>query len=457
MEEYVTSIEWTNPSVKRLAGNEDPTSAIIKRTRTMILEAMDDGWQGPPFDVFSLAQRRGLSVVPREDVLDARLIVKTEGIEIEYNPNRSQSRIRFSVAHEIAHTLFPDYKESIHNRSGESKRADEWQLELLCNIAAAEILMPTGPIDRERIVVTIDKAIEVRDKFRVSMEAALLRLGKSTTQPVTIFAAARERDAKNADFRIDYVINSPTSSVNFRAGMKIPSKSVLSECTAIGFTAKKKERWIPDLPEFDVECVGVPPYPGNIYPRVIGIVRTKKKADSEPAIRYLVGDATEPRGEGQKIIAHIVNDKGKKWGAGFGLAVAKKWPKVAKEFRRWATKENNLKLGSSHLSDISEDLHIFHMVAQHGYGRSPSPRIRYRALSKCLGSLSQESLKLSATVHMPRIGTGYAGGNWSVVSELIDERLVKQGVAVTVYDLPGRERIKKRKTLIDFDSLEKDW
>jgi len=453
----VTSIEWTNPSVKKLAGNAEPTSAIIQWTRKIILKAMDEGWQGPPFDVFSLAHRLGLSVVPREDVLDARLVVKMGGAQIEYNPNRSLSRIRFSVAHEIAHTLFPDYEESIHNRSGETERADEWQLELLCNIAAAEILMPTGPswIDQERIAVTIDNTIEVSDKFRVSMEAALLRLGKSTIQPVTIFAAARERDEKNADFRIDYVVNSPTSSVNLRAGMKIPSESVLSECTAIGWTAKKREKWIADLPEFDVECVGVAAYPNNIYPRVIGIVRTKKKADSEPlAIHYLVGDATKPRGEGQKIIAHIVNDKSKKWGAGFGYAVTDKWPKVAKDFSRWATKEN-LNLGNYHFYDISEDLHIFHMVAQHGYGPSASPRIRYRALSSCLDSLSKIALKLSATVHMPRIGTGFAGGNWSVVSELIDEMVIKRGVAVTVYDLRGKKRVKKRKTLLDFDSLSK--
>jgi len=455
----VAQIEWTNPSVKRLAGDTDPTSAIIKRARMVLLEAMDDGWQGPPFDVFSLAQRQGLVIVPREDVLDARLIAKKDGIEIEYNPNRSSTRTRFSIAHEIAHTLFPDFKESIHNRAGEAQRPDEWQLELLCNIAAAEILMPTGPyLDPERMTVTIDKAIEVRDKFGVSLEAALLRVGKSTTQPITIFAAAREKDDKNADFRIDYAINSPTSNINLNAGMKIPSNSVLSECTAVGFTAKKREKWSADMLELDVECVGVAPYPGHVYPRVIGIVRTKKKPDSEPlVICYLMGDATEPRGEGQKIIAHIVNDSSKNWGRGFGRFVAEKWPEVTEDFHQWAEKDkSNLRLGSFHLYSILEGLHIFHMVAQHGYGHSETPRIRYGALAMCLSSLSQEARNLSATVHMPRIGTGYAGGNWSVISELIDETLIKHGVSVTVYDLPGTERPEKRQTLLDFDSLD-NW
>jgi hypothetical protein len=35
---------------------------------------------------------------------------------------------------------------------------------------------------------------------------------------------------------------------------------------------------------------------------------------------------------------------------------------------------------------------------------------------------------------MPRIGCGLAGGKWSRVEPLITERLVRRGIAVTVYD-----------------------
>ena len=152
------------------------------------------------------------------------------------------------------------------------------------------------------------------------------------------------------------------------------------------------------------------------------------------------------------IIAHIANDSSLNWGRGFGRNITDKWPKVKKDFRKWAAKEKNLKLGSSHLFAISKDLHIFHMVAQHGYGPAESPRIRYGALKSCLESLWQESRKLSAAVHMPRIGTGYAGGNWSVISDLINEKLISRGVAVTVYDLPGREKVvTRRPSLLDFN------
>lgn len=449
----MTAIEWTNPSVRQLAGDSDPTEVIVEKTRAMILDAMDNGWHGPPFRPFALAQWLGFSVVPRENIRDARVITKEGRVEIEYNPHRPRSRIRFSIAHEIAHTLFPDFTESMHNRSGETQRPDEWQHELLCNLSAAEILMPIGPsFDQGKFTLTLDKVIEIRNEFEVSTEAALLRLGKLTLKPITVFASSKEKDEKNADYRIDYTINSPTSSVNLIPGMRVSSKSILSECIAIGYTAKGKEKWLPDLPELDIECVGVAPYPNTIYPRVLGIIKTKKKADLEiPTIRYLIGDATHLRGEGQKIIAHIANDENYRWGRGFGYALTRKWPDIRNNFRDWINdNENNLELGNSHLYRVSEGLSVFSMIAQRGLGSSRKPRIRYQALKHCLDSLLNISRELSATVHMPRIGTGYAGGNWNVISELIEEILTKQGIEVTVYDLPGRDKPKIRQNLLDF-------
>jgi Zn-dependent peptidase ImmA (M78 family)/O-acetyl-ADP-ribose deacetylase (regulator of RNase III) len=449
----MSSIEWTNSSVKQLAGNLDPIHVITEKTRALVLDAIDEGWYGPPFRPFTLAERLGFSVVPKENIRDARVVTRKGRVEIEYNPHRPRRRIRFSIAHEIAHTLFPDFTESIHNRSVESPLQDEWQLELLCNISAAEILMPIGPsFDQEKFSLTLNKVIAIRDEFEVSTEAALLRLGKLTLNPITIFASSKVKDEKNADYRIDYSFNSPTSSVNLISGMRISSKSILSECIAIGFTAKGKEKWLPDLPEFDIECVGVAPYPNNIYPRVLGLIKTKKKAELEiPTIRYLRGDATNPRGDGHKIIAQIANDESYRWGRGFGSVLSKKWPEIRHGFRDWINdNEDNLELGNSYLHHVSEDLSIFSMIAQRGFGSSRTPRIRYQALKQCLKTLLDTARELSATVHMPRIGTGYAGGNWNVISELIEEVLTNQGIEVSVYDLPDRDKPKIKQNLLDF-------
>ncbi len=448
-------ISWTNPSVKLLAKDQDPVDVVVGKTRELIFDAIDGGWKGPPYDPVSLAKNLGFDVIPNEDVLDARVISKGTNVQIEYNPNKSKTRIRFSLAHEIAHTLFPDYKESIRNRSKQHSRPDGWQLELLCNIAASEILIPVvPPSNLGHLVITMNNLIEIKKRYDVSMESVLLRMIKLTTQPITFFSAARKIDDKNSSFRIDYVINSKTSLLNIKSGMEIPSDSVLSECSAIGFTAQRKEKWFKELPSLDIECVGVSPYPTNVCPRVIGIIKTKSKKNTEPLrIQYLVGDATEPHGNGGKMIVHIVNDQSKRWGRGFGLNISKKWPKLGTNFVKWANLDS-LTLGTCHIFNASNNLVIISMITQHGYGKSKKPRIRYSSLATCLEIVAIEAKKESANVHMPRIGTGYAGGDWKIISEMVDDLLIKRGIEVTVYDLPETQRPRENYNLLDFSSPE---
>jgi IrrE N-terminal-like domain len=96
---------WTNRSVLAL-GAEDPETEILERAQRMVLEAVELGWAGPPFDPFELARLRGLEIMPREDLYDARVLSAGSRLRIEYNPARPRARQRYSIAHEIAHTLF---------------------------------------------------------------------------------------------------------------------------------------------------------------------------------------------------------------------------------------------------------------------------------------------------------------------------------------------------------------
>ena len=139
-------VRWTHPSIHALAGQRDPVAVITERARNVVERATQDGWSGPPFDPFQLAERLGITVTPREDLLDARILAEAAGrFHIEYNPLRPKARVRYSLAHEIAHTLFPDCaKETRHRLKASTLRGDDWQLELLCNLGAAEILMPRG-------------------------------------------------------------------------------------------------------------------------------------------------------------------------------------------------------------------------------------------------------------------------------------------------------------------------
>ena len=404
---------WTNSSVLGLAQERDPIEAIVQKARAIILDAVEQGWSGPPFDPFQLAERLKISVLPRDEVLDARLVPSARGARIEYNPNRPPGRTRFSIAHEIAHTLFPDYAAAIRKR--EQSSGDDWQVELLCNIAAAEFLMPIGSAtELENEAIDIENLMRLQKEFDVSSEALFLRIVKLTNEPCAVFAAARIANGRSTpNFRIDYTVPSRSWRLNISQGFRVKKSSALSECTAVSYTSKRFGKWTQSLPELAVECVGIPPYPGDAYPRLIGILRRRHGvAPSVPRLTGVYGDAMEPRGRGRRIIVHIVNDKTPNWGAGFARQVRKKWQFVQDDFIRWANEEKgNLALGNIHLTGVSKDLSIVHMVAQRGYGDSLKPRIRYVALRRCLEQLAELALAQGATLHMPRIGSGQARGH----------------------------------------------
>ena len=76
------------------------------------------------------------------------------------------------------------------------------------------------------------------------------------------------------------------------------------------------------------------------------------------------------------------------------------------------------------------------MVAQHGVRAVHRiPPIRYEALERCLEKVADQAKELKASVHMPRIGCGLAGGEWTKIEPLISRKLCEQDVSVTVYDL----------------------
>ena len=146
-------------------------------------------------------------------------------------------------------------------------------------------------------------------------------------------------------------------------------------------------------------------------------------------INYVIGDATNPQGNGNKIIVHICNDIGA-WGAGFVLALSKKWKYPETHYR--ALKEYIL--GYVYFINVEENIYVANMIAQHGVGINSVgiPPIRYDALKSTLSRVNKTAKQLGATVHMPRIGCGLAGGEWNIVENIVRENV---HVEVTVYDL----------------------
>lgn len=157
------------------------------------------------------------------------------------------------------------------------------------------------------------------------------------------------------------------------------------------------------------------------------------------SITYLQGDATHPIGVGPKIVAHCCNNLGV-WGAGFVLALSKRWPQPEASYRNLAKAEvDNIPLGLVQYVCVCDDITVANIIGQEGVSiRRGLPPIRYRALANGLALVSHHAIDCRATVHLPRLGCGLAGGRWNIVEALIEETLCGYGVPVFVYDFaPG--------------------
>jgi O-acetyl-ADP-ribose deacetylase (regulator of RNase III) len=440
MREAALSQFWTHQSVRKFAGDADPVAAITHHARTVVLRAMDAGWSGPPFDPLALAEFLKIPAMPTDAVRDARTVpIGTRGLQIEFNPNRPRGRVRYSVAHEIAHTFFPDCAEQVRNRAPHlTLEGDDWQLEALCNIAAAEIVMPitsvSVPADEHP---DIERLLTERERFDVSTEAILIRIARASTQKMAMFVASRTPQGR---YRVDYLVPSPAWGVpGVRPGLVLPTGSHVAECLSIGFTSAGEESWgRSDIP-VHVECVGIPPYPGGKFPRVTGLVWRPDEVAAQGAsewIRYVRGDATEPRGE-RSLIVHVVNDASPTWGgSGFASVLRRVYPNVQRSFKTWWVGTPGPRLGRLHLTEATAGIWVASVVAQHGYGPSSTPRLRYEALQEGLENAAAAAVLHDLSVHMPRIGAGQAGGRWEVIEDMIRDAFARTGRRVTVYDLP---------------------
>lgn len=169
-------------------------------------------------------------------------------------------------------------------------------------------------------------------------------------------------------------------------------------------------------------------------------------------ITYIRGDATNPQGSGPRIITHVVNDRGYRWGRGFVVQLAKRWPGAERAYLRWHRegecaaagmaglegRKQPFALGQIQLVVVGDDIYLANLVGQRDVRRrasDPAP-VRYEAIREGLARVRACALDLGASVHLPRIGCGLAGGTWDRVEPIIKEELCAHGVSVTVYDWP---------------------
>ncbi|MER7777649.1 Appr-1-p processing protein [Streptomyces sp. NPDC096191] len=135
------------------------------------------------------------------------------------------------------------------------------------------------------------------------------------------------------------------------------------------------------------------------------------------------------------MIAHVCNDLGGR-GKGFVLALSRRRPEPEAAYRAWHRDRASNDFGLRAQSvQVERYLWVANLIGRRGTRTgSRGVPVRHDAIDPVLGRLADKAAELDASVHMPRIGCGLAGGTWSRVEPLVTGRLARRGIPVTVYD-----------------------
>ena len=117
------------------------------------------------------------------------------------------------------------------------------------------------------------------------------------------------------------------------------------------------------------------------------------------------------------VICHQVNCQ-RVAGSGLALQIRTRWPGWFIEYQR-----NPPRLGSVHFYQLNKPrILIASLYAQLNYG-TWARQTNYEAFYTCLETL-RHNVRDDQTIYFPHgIGCGLAGGNWRIISTMIDEVL----------------------------------
>lgn len=173
--------QWQGTTTRALQGvyaGAHPPSLFISKVRELYHELRLDG---PPFDPWALASHLNIEVREESMALDGYVERRPdETFAIFLRTGVSLARKRFTLCHEIAHTFFFDILED--RRRYRQKGQDDQEEEQLCDIAAAEMLMPYNPFSHDLGAMschggpTPTDVLQLMRRYCVSLPAAASRI-----------------------------------------------------------------------------------------------------------------------------------------------------------------------------------------------------------------------------------------------------------------------------------------
>lgn len=182
-----SSNRFSHPSVQALLAahpeESDPKRIIRRLAREKVAYAKALGWSGPPFNPRILTSIFGIRCKPvgHEILSEGRLIRYPDGKPwIEFRNDSLLGRQHFTILHEFAHTFFPDFSDCLplNDVPVDIRAAPEKQFENLCDIAAAEMLMPAEDFSADiarGIRLSCEMLLKLATKYEASIDAVIHR------------------------------------------------------------------------------------------------------------------------------------------------------------------------------------------------------------------------------------------------------------------------------------------
>lgn len=181
---------YSDPDVLSLirsqGGSVDPRREVIRKARALNARLRSfDAIEDPRERLRILGSLAGVTINPMvagvgpDKNREALIYQDRDGRRFSfYDPTLNEGRVNFSIAHEIAHTFFPNSGNGARFRNlhaEDSKEANE--LERLCDLGASELLMPQEEfLDATRGEMGLHLVAQLASRFGSSFEATVFRL-----------------------------------------------------------------------------------------------------------------------------------------------------------------------------------------------------------------------------------------------------------------------------------------
>ena len=174
----MASAKWVGATariLRRVYGSKSPATLFTEKARQILRETKVSG---PPFDPFEYAHKLGITVQEKEDMVIDGLLQRNDQCEfvVHLKKNAPKYRKNFTLAHEISHTFFYDLL--THPMSFRSNSSFDPEEERLCDLAAAELLMPCSVFKRDLLKnsdITPKTLLELSNLYEISLQAVAIR------------------------------------------------------------------------------------------------------------------------------------------------------------------------------------------------------------------------------------------------------------------------------------------